>query len=518
MSIIDVAKLELRTRRRWKRFDVLVLILLSMLALTATAYSLSTGVRIDRGMFTSNVKLGDPLFKVSKDPDVMIVKGGVILKGDERSLAAFDELRIYIKRVYDEWLWKEYGNRAFPVLLRLVRIKTKIVLPSGIRTAPKEVVKAVEKRSKGGGGGLGNGRISLNISKAKGTKVKTEFLTPDELRPPSLLNKIVYAFGFIIPVYFVVQVYSSSAVEDKIRRRFEVLFTSLSPWEVILGKMIPYMILSIALSTIALILLGRNPIYEVYIVPVVIFLLALSTFTAMLSRSYKEMTFLTIILSISVTVYLFMPAIFSEFLFGGISPITRILNGELDPKSYLISTFQFWSMSVVLLYLSLNSLEVMNSQSDILEKLMEISRQTVTGYLKLFLAVFLSIPFIFVIEFFTLSLIFMFENAIYIVLLIIAVIEELFKGTLIYSSIENGCNRYISALIASFGFFLGEKMVLLPYLPIGSLTYFPIPLIAHILASLLFVLSLRFGFRRALAISSAFHAVYDGVIVWSLLR
>ena len=514
-KMFEVAKLELRTRKRWNRYDALILLFLSIIALTATAYSLSLGVRIDRGMFTSNIELGDPLFTISKNPDIVVSKGVVLLRDGERSLAAFDEFRIYIKRVYDEWLWKTYGSKAFPVMLRLIRVETKIILPSGLKRVPKhEVEGGVHHREVKPN--IGKNVVPLNYTSTE-RRVKTKFLTPDELKPPSILDKIIYAFGFVIPVYFVVQVYSSSAVEDKIKRRLEVLFTALSPLEVTLGKMMPYAVLSVILSTMALVLLGKSPVYEIYLIPVIFFLLTLNTFTAMISRSYKEMTFLTIVLSIAVTVYLFMPAIFSEFLFGGISPITRILNGELNLKAYLVSTFQFWSMAMVLLYLSINSIEVMNSQNDPIWKILEISKRTVTSYSKLFFAALLSIPFVFVVEFFTLSMIFMFKFAIYLVLLIIAIVEEFFKCTLIYSSMENGHNGYFSAIVAAFGFFLGEKAIILPYLPIKSLTYLPIPLVAHILASLIFVITLRFGFRKALVASSLFHALYDGVIVWSLL-
>ncbi len=515
-KILELAKLELRTRKRWDRYDAIILLVLSVLALITTAYSLSLGVRIGNGMFTSNVKLGDPLFMVSKNPDIVVSKGVILLRGGERSLAAFDEFRMYIKRIYDEWLWKTYGSKAFPVMLRLIRIKTKVILPNGLKRVSKHEAKGIGHRKVVRPTfGIGK-KAPLNYTqKKKGTR--TRFLTPDELKPPSMLDKIIYAFGFVIPVYFVVQVYSSSAVEDKIKRRLEVLFTALSPLEVTLGKMMPYATLSVVLSTIALVLLGKSPVYEIYLIPVIAFLLTLNTFTAMISRSYREMTFLTIVLSIAVTVYLFMPAIFSEFLFGGISPITRILNGELNLKSYIISTFQFWSMTIVLLYLSINSIEVMYSQNDPIWKILEISKRTITNYSKLFLATLLSIPFVFMIEFFTLSMIFMFKFAIYVVLLIIAIVEEFFKCTLIYSSVKNGHNGYTSAIVAAFGFFLGEKAIILPYLPIRSLTYLPIPLVAHIFAAMIFVITLRFGFRKALAASSIFHALYDGVIVWSLL-
>ncbi len=526
--MLRIALLELRAKRRWSSRFVAILIVLTVITVIVSVHSLLNGVKIDRGIYSANIDIDDPKFVKSDNPDISIYDGKIFVRGDLKSLSAFDEFRNYVRRVYNEWIGEKFGSSAFPILIRVIRIPTKTEfevsaknLKGVIETVKKEsevTPRAEEKREE---------KIEKQIPKRieGGAKEKTsktsEFLTPDELRPPSLLGKLIYAFGFVIPIYFVIQVYSSSAIEDKVKRRLDLLFVAEDEWKVLVGKMLPYLALSLALACIVVAAFGKNIFGVLFLIPIILFLLALSTFTAMISRSYREMTFLTIIISIFITTYLFIPAIFTAIPMSKISPITLLLEfleGEnVEPKDYIISTSQFYIMSAVLFYLSLNSLEIMHSQSNPIEKIVEISIRIVKGYPKVFVASLLSIPFVFVIEFFTLSLIFAIEHAFAVVILMIAVIEEFFKGLFIYSAFKNGLNPYVSAFLSALGFLIGEKAILFSFIPVKFVEFLPIPLIAHVLSAFIFVATMRFGFRRALLASSAFHAIYDGVVLWNLL-
>ncbi len=521
--MLRIALLELRAKKRWTKRFVASLAILSILAVAMSAYSLLNGIKIDRGIYSANVKIDDPKFVKSDNPDISIYDGRIVVRGDLKSLSAFDEFRNYIRRVYNEWIGEKFGSYAFPILIRVIRIPTKsefVVstksLKRVIETVKKEsgVTPRAEEKREEKTERLIPKRIEGGV-KEKGGK-NPEFLTPDELKPPSLLGKLIYAFGFVIPIYFVVQVYSSSAIEDKVKRRLELLFVAEDEWKVLVGKMLPYLAMSLALTCVVVVAFGK-PLGVLLLVPVVLFLLALSTFTAMISRSYREMTFLTIIISIFITTYLFIPAMFTAVPVSRVSPITLLLAGRFEPKEYIISTLQFYVMSAVLFYLSLNSIEVMHSQSNPVEKVVEISTRVVKSYPAVFLASLLSIPFVFVMEFFTLSLIFAIEHAFVVVVLMIALVEEFFKGLFIYSAFKNGLNPYVSAFLSASGFLIGEKTILFSLVPIKFVEFLPVPLIAHVLAAFIFVATMRFGFKRALLASSTFHAIYDGVILWKLL-
>ncbi len=529
--MLRIILLELKAKKGWSRRFLTLLLILSVFAIIVSVHSVLNGIKIDRGIYSTNIKIDDPKFVKSENPDIMIYKGRIIVKDNLKSLSAYDEFRNYIRRIYNEWLSERYGSSAFPVLIRVIRISTRVEFGGITAGKLKEIAEIVKK-----GGSISKeikqekrGRkefYQLIKKKERGFKERTQaksgFLTPDELRPPSLLGKLIYAFSFVIPMYFVIQVYSSSAIEDKIKGRFELLFVAEDEWKVITGKMLPYIVLSVILTIAIMIALGKNLLGIVFLIPVILFLMALSTFTAMISRSYREMTFLTIIVSIFITTYLFIPAIFTAIPMSRISPITLLLiffeGGNISIKEYLISTLQFYLMSLTLIYLSLNSLEIMHSQANPIEKIVEISTNVVNRYPTVFLASILSIPFVFVIEFFTLSIIFAIKYAFAIVILLIAVIEEFFKGLFIYSAFKNGLNPYVSVFLSALGFLIGEKIILFSFIPIKFLELIPIPLIAHLIASLIFVVAMRFGFGKALLASSAFHALYDGVILWSLLR
>ncbi len=510
--MFKIALMELK-RKRWDRRFFSILILLAIVSVALSIHSISEGVKIDREIYTINVRVDDPKFVVTKNPDVVVSDGNVFVKGDLKSLSAFDELRNYLRRLYDEWIYEKFDDSAFPVLLRVVRIPTKAetFLPKPKKVVVKEksvrgVLKKTEREKivkttpKMFAGNFSKSNVSLN------------FLTPEQLRPPSLLEKIIYAFAFVIPVYFVVQVYSSSAVEDKIKRRLDLLFVAKDEWKVFAGKIIPYFVLSSLLAIVILTVFGK-PLGVPLLLPVIIFMFALSTFTAMISRSYREMTFLTIILSILVTIYLFIPAVFNVMQFSKISPITLLLEDKYGLKEYLIATLQFYVMSAVLFHLSINSIEIMHSKSNPIDKVVQISVRTVNRYELVLIASLLSIPFVFFIEFFTLSLIFAFKYALIVVILLIGVIEEFFKSVLIYSGIRNGLNPYACAFLSAIGFFLGEKGVLFSMVSLKYVKFTLIPLMAHLLASIIFVLTLRFGFKRALIMASSFHAIYDWVVL-----
>ncbi len=526
MIMFRIALLEVKARKRWSKRFMLILTILSIVTIAIVVHSILSGIKVDYGIYSSNVELDSPLFVKSESPDIAIHNDGIVVRGDMKSLSAFDEFRNYIRNVYNQWIYYKFGSSAFPVLIRVVRVPTKVEFRQITIKDVKRIVEIAKKEEHieeiGPKKITSKENVEIVKKKIENKITKTgklEFLTPDELRPPSLLNKLIYAFSFIIPIYFVIQVYSSSTIEDKIKKRFELLFVAEDEWKILFGKMVPYLILSVALGFATMIALGKNVTGIIFLIPIILFLLSLSKFTAMISRSYREMTFLTIILSIFITVYLFIPAIFTAIPMSKISPITLLLTffeeGKIDFRDYAVSTIQFYVMSIVLLTLSLNSLEIMHSQANPIEKVMTITMDIVKSYWIVFLASILSIPFVFVIEFFTLSIIFMTKYAFAVVILLIAVIEEFFKGLFIYSAFKNGLNPYPSAILSASGFLIGEKALLFTFIPVRFIEFLPIPLIAHVLSALIFVLVMRFGFKRALITSATFHAIYDGVILWN---
>ncbi len=508
--MLSIALLELRLRRKWGKRFALALLLLS--AVSALIVINSMTIRIDYGIYTSNVKVPSPLFVTSRvNPDIMVRGKLVFVRGDMKSLSAFDEFRRCVRSLYRRWIYEKYGERAFPVMVRVVRVGRvlggggKVRTVKGVRHSPASGKKAAsEKRVKR--------RVEFKVKR----KEVRGFETPDRLKPPSLLKKLIYAFSFIIPMYFVIQVYSSSLMEDKIKRRMELLFAAEDEWRVVLGKSAPYLLISMLISGAVIAFMGKSLDGILFLLPIALFLVALGTFTAFLARSYKEMTFLTVIASIFVTVYLFIPAIFTSGI-SEMSPVAvmlRLFSGKgVSVKDYVVSTSQFYVMSFVLLYMSFKSTEVMYGHSNPLDKILRIAEEAVDRYWKVIMFAILSIPFVLLAELFFLS--FIVKISIILALLAIGLIEEYAKGVIIYSAIKNGLNGISSAILTAIGFFIGEKAIILPLVHLRILLL--IPLAVHVATSLIFLALARFGFWKALIPSSVVHAIYDGVIVWIFL-
>ena len=523
--MLRIAKLEMRLKKGSKKVSLIATFSLILTLLMVYQIALN-GVRLDEGIYSSNIPIEHRSFTISENPDITIGYGRVYLRGDLKSLSAFDEFRKYLREEYNRWVYERFGEKAFPVLVNLHEIPTEVKIafnksfksfktPQEITTPkvvgtpkPVETVKTVEKT------------IETPTVPKKPVKTEMKYVTPENLQPPILLEKFVYAFLFVMPFYFIAQVYSSSFMEDKVRKRFDVILTVVSAKEFLIGKMIPYvtfgLVISIAIATI----LGKALI-ALLLISILILMLSIDSFIVFLSRSYKEMSFVSVVVTLVVTAYLFIPAVFSFIPMSKLSPVTLLVEsiegGEIDLKYVLLSLLHVSLMSFVLINLTSNSFEFMYTRG-LIEKVVELTAKLTDKYYKVFTFVLLSIPFVLLMELFTLAITFPLRNYIFPVLIVLALVEEFFKGLFIYSASMNELNPYVSAILSASGFFIGEKLILIPLIPTNVLSLLLLPLLAHIVSSLLFVLAMRWGFKVGLITSSAFHSTYNGLMLWMLLK
>ncbi|WP_457549482.1 hypothetical protein [Archaeoglobus sp.] len=523
--MLRVAKVEVRYRRYSKRVSVIALasFILTLLIVYKIA---SNGIMLDKGIYSSNLRIECKSFTISENPDIIIEHGRVYIRGDLKSLSAFDEFRKCLREEYDRWIYERYGEKAFPVLVNLHEIPTEVKIafesvksfktPQKAKTpeTPKPVttVKTVEKT-------IGKSTEKITISK-KPTKTETNYVTPENLQPPILLKKFAYAFLFVMPFYFVAQIFSSSFMEDKVKKRFDVILTVVSAKEFLLGKMIPYVTLGLVISTAVAVILGRA-VVVILLISILILMLSVDSFLVFLSRSYKEMSFLSVVVTLVVTAYLFIPAVFNFIPMSKLSPVTLLLEaikgGEIDLRYVLLSVFHLVLMSLILIILTSKSFEFMYTRG-LIAKIIELTTKLTDKYYKVFTFALISIPFVLLMELFTLAVTFPLRSYIFPVLIVLALVEEFFKGLFIYSASMNKLNPYVSAILSASGFFVGEKLILIPIIPANVLSLLLLPLLAHIVSSLLFVATMRWGFKVGLTTSTAFHSTYNGLMVWMLLK
>ncbi len=545
-SVLKVAKFEIKKSRKRYGGGSLLLIILAVAISASLGYaSIITGIDSDRGIYTTNVKVDLETFTSSSSPDVALFDSKLFVERSDRSLAAADELLKYLKEEHRKRVEKEFGEMAHPVRVSVVYLE-----PSGI-TPPERVVEEKEKPPETGGKvseSVGNKSSSGSALKtttavAATTAVKTTttpmaveetkpttpesnatYVPPEDIKTPGLVDRMVLAFLFVIPSYFTVQVFSSSLLEDKLLRRLEVLLSAIGRSDLIFGKMLPYLLLSL-LSAIAVSIYLNSFLAFLFAIPVVLLLFSAQTFVVMISRSYREATFLLLVVSLLITIYAFIPAVFSTAIpLSKISPITLLLayiqGEELAVSDLALSFAHYLIMAFMLFYFGMKALNPdISHGKEIFQKLIEISRLSVTSNYAAFIFAFLSISFAFMAELFAILAVFILPQQLMIPALLtcVAVVEEFIKGIIIFSS-----PTLSRGIFTAIGFFLGEKILILfnvlhEYSIAFLGQFLALPLILHIATAITIALMAKKGYAKALGLAIALHAVYDYAVVMLLV-
>lgn len=460
------------------------------------------------------------------------LEGAIFLRESEKSLAAAKDLNSFLVQTREQKLYEHYGDSAFPVLIKQNSLKREQVLSFA---ELQDLVRSIER---------GEGELTAaeelkevepveEIEQAEEAEEverewtlipeRREYITPGEFLPPNPIGTLLYALPFIIPSYFIMQIFSSSLLEDRLLHRFDMLLVARPRWEVLFGKTLPYFLFALALVIGTVIAFNERLGSLIFIIPLLFFFFSLSAFEAFIARSYREMSFISLIFSLFVALYVFLPAAFSGTVaVSKISPVTLLLayfeNAHFCIQEYLFSSLQFYAMSATLYYLCLNSFEI-NPQRSIVAKIFELGERVVKKSYHTFFASILAIPFIFMLEFFLILSLFPLTKSFILILIPVAATEEFFKGLFISSAFKNGSNIIIAAIFSALGFFIGEKLIVLVNLIDGYDLIFSqlllLPLLIQVISALVFAILYKRGFFTAFACSSFVHFIYDfAVVTW----
>lgn len=545
--MLKVAEFEIRKlRKRYGIGSLLLIILTTAISVSLGYASVLSGVDSDRGIYSANIEVSLETFETSDNPDVVLSDSKLFVERSDKSLAAADELLKYLKEEHRRKIENEFGELAHPVKVSVVYLDpSKITLPEKVEEEKeKPPPKTDEEKSQKSVGNKSSSDSALKTItatvtttttvKATTTAVEktathsqasnTSYIPPEDIQTPSLVDRMVLAFLFVIPSYFAVQVFSSSLTEDKLLRRLEVLLSAISRSNLIFGKMLPYFLLSLFSALSVSIYLGSFLAF-LFAIPVVLFLFSAHTFVVMISRSYREATFLLLVVSLLITIYAFIPAVFSTAIpLSKISPITLLLayiqGDELAVTDLALSFAHYFTMVLMLFYFGMKALNPdISYGKEIFQKLVEISRLSITSDYVAFIIAFLSISFAFMAELFAILVIFTLPHQLMIpaLLVCVAVVEELIKGVIIFSH-----STLKRAVFTAIGFFLGEKILILfnvlQEYSIAFLGQFLVlPLILHIATALSIVFMAKKGYWKALGFAIALHAVYDYAVVMLLV-
>jgi ABC-type Na+ efflux pump permease subunit len=486
--------------------------------------------------------------------DILIIGTQIIHSNSQKSTSALDALDKAIKK-YDEARLLSYNdlNDTFPVWLNVKNIaREQAFQPVSIQKLPE-----FEKAQNTANAPVETPAIKNAVSEntqlpsiKEFTQLKTSsplqeqtLATPSHFNPPIPFKSVVLSFIFIFPIYFIAQFFSSSIMEERVKRKGELLLVSpLSSSQIVLGKLLPYLLITLVMVAGMTFKLGGSPWIILILLPVSLMFLSTAFFGAIIARSFKELSFVLIFLSVFLSGYIFFPAMFANIhAISIISPITLVVkmleNEPVSISEYLFSTTPFYLVStlVFMFGIFIYREEDLFTQKSIKGKLLDSLREFIARVPNpLFFLSIALLPLAFSIQLMLIVLMFNVPLRIGILVFIIfaALIEEVVKSVGIYTVFSNKTAKVTTAsalkfgILSGAGFFVGEKVLLLvvvasiagsvfgSVMGIGLLIF---PLLLHISSTTAASLSMRYlgtkNYLASLVLASVIHASYNLYLV-----
>jgi len=570
------------------------------------------GVALDEGIYRVGVSEESPLYEpvaadstfaiqepsrsaVRADRQDVLVRGAQVrrIADSQKGRAAASELRATVES-YNDALMDEEDNvsAAFPVVVNLTYVEQDAARALAVGDTDEETLESgsggdgTGSETDGGagtgdGGGTGdgdgtaggaNGGASADGGDGGGSDSQgttgggtslTERLTggsgsgaPSDISPPFPFRSLVLAFVFVLPLNFVIQAYGSTILGERLNRRGELLLVSpVSRLDIVAGKTLPYFAGAMAVATLITVALQGSHVSVLAVAPLALLFLSATFLGAMFARSFKELTFVTVTITVSLTTYAFVPAIFTDVTpIALISPLTLVVR-DLQGQAVGLGQFAFSTLPPTLtatvlfgLGLGLYREEDMFTQRPIPLKVLDALAAPLVRYRSVALVTAVLLPFVLVAELVVVALLFALgEASIPFILVAVAVIEELAKSLHVYAGYEHARydRRAKTALILGFfsglGFFVAEKFALiaqlvdLPEVPAGRAalesqatlgTGLPLPvvlvgllfapLVLHVVTAAISSLGASRGKRPyvvALAVAVVVHLAYNLTVV-----
>jgi len=389
--------------------------------------------------------------------------------------------------------------------------------------------------------------------------------TPSDISPPFPFQSLILAFLFVIPLNFVIQAYGSTMLSERLNRRGELMLVApVSRGDIIAGKTLPYFLGALLFEgLIAGGILYLQPdsgsgLYALAaVVPLILLFLSATFLGAMFARSFKELTFVTVSITVGLTTYAFVPAIFTDVTpIALVSPLTVVVRdiqgAGTEPLSLLLSTLPplFTAGLFFVLGAGLYREEDMFTQRPIPLKVLDSLAGRIHRRRSVALVVILLMPLVILAELVAVAAVYPISMGLPqpvwlgLILLSIVVIEELAKSLPAYAGFVH--NRYDRSLrsalavgaVAGLGFFLAEKGLLLVQLlgglpdvqqaavvsagptagigPAVGLLLLLAPLALHVVTAATSAVGMRSGrqgYAIGLTAAIAIHFVYNFAVV-----
>jgi ABC-type Na+ efflux pump permease subunit len=331
--------------------------------------------------------------------DAYIDEAGVAFRSDTRSLYAVGALKRYLKKLELERIIDEYDvDSAFPLRVEVNYLAVSSESASmasgpalselmdtamGSRSEPAE---ATSRSSDAGASQATSGAAQLwpqsQPARNQGDtdsavraqiremdvgdmrpRIAMEFTSDKDIIIPSLMNppmpfaQVIVAFLYVLPVTFLSVFFTGSFMAEKTDRRITVLLSApLTPFQIIAGKMLPYISFSLASVIVMTLVLRGNLLLALAIfIPVILFIFAIYLMVPLVYRTFRDTTFVSMLAIALSTSYLIFPAMFSGINdLCYISPLTlavKMYRGEsFGLREYGFSTLPMYLLFVLSMY------------------------------------------------------------------------------------------------------------------------------------------------------------------------
>ncbi len=389
--------------------------------------------------------------------------------------------------------------------------------------------------------------VSSGIEESEGEGLESEedqrYGTIEELNPMEQFNTLIIVVILTLPLSMIALIYSNSMMSEKINKRgVFLLLAPISNYAIIIGKTIPYFLASLAVFVPVIISRTdtlRGIFYaSIIAVAVITAYMAIGFLCSMLARSHKELSFMGIFMISVYSCYLLIPAFMMNFsvisLASPLTIIARIFSGDtITPQLLAFSTLPTLISAIAIFYVfsrlfnDINMFSYRNIKDKILDGLYSIVKK---NRLSISLISFFTVPLVFLIQLMVIVVLLSIRNmmALYILIFVAALVEEIFKNIGAYSIIHKSRKKIglkdlsIYAILSGTGFFLAEKALMLimiaPFLEAYSalvFTGFVIPLILHISISFVFLYMANrmrkkdHSFTKSLMVATVIHFIIN---------
>ncbi|MGE5373931.1 MAG: ABC transporter permease [Bacteroidota bacterium] len=389
----------------------------------------------------------------------------------------------------------------------------------------------------------------LSASQAAGAAPATrpeEIVIPSLSPPPLPFAQVLVAMIYILPITFISIFFTSSFMEEKINRRLTVLLSApVTPFQIILGKMLPYAIF--ALSAIALIAVSTRaslPLTLAIFLPTTLFLFAIYLMVPLFYRTFKDTTFIAMLVTTLTTAYLVAPAMFTDVSdIAYISPLTlavRMYRGEpFGWREYLFPSLPMAAIFGLAMFAGTRLLneEFLMGYKPITRKITDaiyLLMARAQPYISVPLWSLLVIPVVYMAQIVILAFAsnLPFGMILTVTLLASALMEEIAKSIGIVVLADHGRvgsvrEILLLSFLSALGFFVGEKLLVLVSIKMvsqasisgvlfGQGLFLLAPLAAHfIFTSIVTLLKIKakLFYMAALMVGTLVHFLYN----WYLL-